>query len=108
MLYYQGRVMFYMFCTLDEESEKKGIVMIAWNTGEVSLNTFDPRLLSVMKQCKDSNPARTRSIHHCFCDGSIHFILNSFLISADRDLQARVKIHQGKPERVSSKVVGHM
>jgi hypothetical protein len=103
VLCYQGRVLSYIFGTLDEESEKKGIVVIGWNPGEVSLNTFDPRPLSVMKKFKDSNPVRIRSVHHCFCDGSIHFILNSLLVSADRDHQARVRIHQGKLERVSSK-----
>jgi hypothetical protein len=88
---------YYLFMSLieDEESQKKGIVIIIYNMGDFSFDQFDRFGLQISARSLLDTPMKIVSMHHCFRDGRLRFILNFIFNLLGSELQARIKLHQG-------------
>jgi hypothetical protein len=93
----QGRMFYYIVMSLieDEESQKKGIVIINYDMGDFSFDQFDRFGLQISARSLLDTPMKMVSMHHCFSDGRFRFIVKFVLNLLGLDMQARVKLHQG-------------
>jgi hypothetical protein len=97
----QGRVLFYQ-SLLDEESQKKGTVVVVFHLGEFRLNQMRPGALVGLAQMGAKANAATQNrnsvIHLCLSQASVAFghMVNLHLALIDKDSRAKVKIHYGK------------
>jgi hypothetical protein len=80
----------------DEETQKRGMVLLAYFVGEFSL-PFDPELHRRSRVMLSSTPLRVCAVH--FCTGN--FVLRTFastliLTLGEKD-RKRLRVHDGKP-----------
>jgi hypothetical protein len=79
----------------DEESQKKGIVIIIYAMGDFSFDQFDRFGLHMSARSLLDTPMKIVSMHHCFSDGRFRFLIKFVLNLLESEVQARIKLHQG-------------
>ena len=83
----------------DEEVQKRGVVFICYRTDPAfssSSTGFDPVSGTRNGQLTQGLPIRIVSFHFCFDSSKFLVSLSHVMNAFNTDMQARVKVHQGK------------
>ena len=94
----QARVLFYL-SLLDEESQKKGTVVVVFHSGASEMNLSSIAGFARMGARMDSATENRHSvIHLCMSHANAAFghMINLYLTMVDKEERAKVKIHYGK------------
>lgn len=81
----------------DEETQKRGLALICFESGDHERPPFDVRMVPTAVRGIMAIPVRYVVFHHCFSDERYRFILQMGLRLLSQDLRARTKLHFGTP-----------
>ena len=79
----------------DEETQKKGIVMIIYNVSENWTKYFDPKALKKVAQLRQVMPTKLASMHYCYLDPAFGAVINLIVRTVQRNIRTRTKLHSG-------------
>jgi hypothetical protein len=101
--------MFYIFMsfTQDEEVQKKGVVLVAYMVGSVSLMRIDRSLIKQSTKLTSVIPLRIGSLHRCYSDNRLSPLLNFAAFKDNTFTRTRTRTHKGK-ERIKVTLPVHM
>jgi hypothetical protein len=89
--------MFYLLHQ-DEETQKKGMVTVAFHLGEFRLTSLNAAETAMSARFGTDAPIRFSAQHILIGEGSVGFgrAINIYLTVADSETRAKVKVHFGR------------
>ena len=101
--------MFYLGGNTDEETEKKGIVLITLKVGVFNPGDYSPKMLNMQTRMIYDMPIRLAATHKLMGDSSstINRMLDFCLTAATVDTRIRVKIHRGTYPELTCRIPMH-
>jgi len=91
------RALWYIFmvASMDEESQKKGMVALIYNVDPNWKDTFDAELFAGVGKIVKSAPLRNAATHYCFLDPAFGAIVKFISMAMDRNSRTRTRLHRG-------------
>jgi hypothetical protein len=80
----------------DEETQKKGQVVVIYNVCDTWLDTFDKSLYLGVAKLRFATPVRVVACHYCFTDPAFGAIIALISTAIEWHTRARTRLHKGK------------
>lgn len=94
------RSIIYLLCSAvdnDEETQRKGIVMVAYFVGKF-VGQFNNGLLQKLNSLLDWCPVKYRGFHMCFNDPMLKAWMPLAMLLMGKEMRLRLRIHDGKED----------
>jgi hypothetical protein len=92
----QARAAWYVFTTTlrDEETQKKGIVMVVYNTGTVP-KAEEMKVMSRIHYARSGIPKKVVGAHYCYSDASLRPFVAGIRLFMEKEMRNRLRAHYG-------------
>jgi hypothetical protein len=83
----------------DEETDKRGVVFVAFKIESFNLGTWNPREAFMLQRAGTDMPIHIAGMHKCLksTTSRMGMLVDFFMNITNTDMRARVKLHYGKP-----------
>lgn len=85
-----------MVATEDIDTQRRGVVVVFYKTGPNQ--TYNRRSGWKLPRLTYAIPARAAACHFCYDDKKFNPVMSLVLLSLEKSLRARVKMHHGTSE----------
>mmetsp|Transcript_77760 Transcript_77760/g.116955 ORF Transcript_77760/g.116955 Transcript_77760/m.116955 type:complete len:513 (+) Transcript_77760:269-1807(+) len=91
-----ARSAWYVFTTTlrDEETQKKGVVMVVYNTGKVP-KAEEMKIMGRIHRTRQGIPKRIVGGHYCYSDASLRPFVAGMRLFLDKEVRNRLRAHYG-------------
>jgi hypothetical protein len=84
-----------MTALIDEETQKKGVVVVVYNVTPNWSEGLDSELYEGVARVKNSTPVRTACVHYCFMDPAFGALIKLVSMTMERHTRIRTRLHRG-------------